>query len=272
MEVYVMPEYRLGAHTFIFQQYGLDHVKQTEKILRMVASAGFSAVELCNTTFDGDSFKSRIDGSLRRAGLALVGGSHGRPLWSASEYEKTFELMDEYSDKLSEMGEGLKCGMSCTGKHRAQRTEAENEHLLDSWTELSEIFQAKDLVLAYHTHGEPLEDIQYVLENVPDDLLLVCPDLDWLRVGGIDPNEFLKENAERIPMIHVRDYHIGGDRTAALGEGDVDYGALGKLLEEIQFKGDLVVELALPSGTPPSRPLEELLKVSRDHLRETMGV
>ena len=35
-----MPEYRLGAHTFIFQQYGLDHVKQTEKILQMVASAG----------------------------------------------------------------------------------------------------------------------------------------------------------------------------------------------------------------------------------------
>ena len=55
-------------------------------------------------------------------------------------------------------------------------------------------------------------------------------------------------------------------------EGDVDYAELGRLLDEIQFTGDLVVELALPSGTPPSRPLEELLKVSREHIRETMGI
>ena len=266
-----MPECRLGAHTFIFQQYGLDHVKQTEKIVRMVADAGFEAVELHQTAFDGDNYKSRIDGSLKRAGIALIGGSHGRPLWNVAEYEKTFELLDEYSDKMSELGEGLKCGMSCSGKHLAKRSDTENEHLLDTWLELAEVFQAKDLVLAYHTHGEPSEDIQFVAENVPEDMLPFCPDLDWLRVGDIDPDAFLREYADRLAMIHVRDYHVGGDRTAALGEGDVDYKNLGHTLDEIGFKGDLIVELALPSGVRPDRPLEELLKQSRDHLRDAMG-
>ena len=71
-------------------------------------------------------------------------------------------------------------------------------------------------------------------------------------------------------MLHIRDYHIGGDRTEALGEGDADYENLAKVLDEVRFQGEFVVELAIPPGKKPTRPVEELLKVSRDHLRETM--
>lgn len=267
-----MPDCRVGAHTFIFQQYGYDQGKQLGKILETVADAGYQAVELNRTALDSDSYKSQIEMSLRKTGLELVGASHGLPLWNIAEYERTLELIDEYSDRLALFGAGLKCGMTCSGRHYDQRSVQENDHLIEAWSELAEIFRSKDLELNYHTHGEPLEDIQFVLENVPEDLLPLGPDLDWLRVGGVDPQGFLREHADRLSVIHLRDYREGGDRTAALGEGDVDYAELGALLDEIGFSGDLVVELALPSGARPDRPVLELLKASREHLRKTMGI
>jgi sugar phosphate isomerase/epimerase len=82
---------------------------------------------------------------------------------------------------------------------------------------------------------------------------------------------FITANASRIVMLHIRDYRIGGDRTEALGEGNVDYWSLGKLLEETGFKGEFVVELAIPAGKQPTRPVSELLKISREHLQDTIG-
>ena len=91
-------------------------------------------------------------------------------------------------------------------------------------------------------------------------------------MGAIDPDAFLKDHSDRLSLIHIRDYKLAGDRTAALGEGDVDYAQLGQLLDEIAFEGDLVVALALPSGTRPDRPVTELLRASRDHISNTMGL
>ena len=267
-----MPECRVAAHTFIFQQYGLDHVKQIDKILAAVGEAGFEAVELHQKAMEGDDASPRVDAALRHSGLELVGASHGQPLWNHAEYERILDVMDQYSDNLSELGEGFKCGMSCSGKRLADRSQKENDHLVEAWTALCEGFNSKDAVLLYHTHGEPSEDIEFVIENVSEELLPLNPDLDWLRVGGVDPDAFIQEHADRIQMLHLRDYKEGGDRTSALGEGDVDYAKMGQVLDDIGFTGDIVVELALPSGTHPDRPVGELLRNSREHLRSTMGV
>ena len=267
-----MPACRLGAHTFIFQQYGFDPVTQLGKILTAVAESGFDAVELTNSSLGGESYKSQVRSALSSTGLGLIGASHGMPLWNVSEYERNFEILDEYSDRLSSLGENLKCGMSCSGKDFSRRSSAENDHLIEAWIEVSEMFRSKDLELNYHNHGESLKDIGFVLENVPEDTLLMGPDLDWLRVGGTDPDTFLRDHSDRISLIHIRDYHLGGDRTQALGEGEVNYSNLGKLLEDLEFEGDLVVELALPSGTRPDRPIAELLQTSREHIRSCMGI
>jgi sugar phosphate isomerase/epimerase len=163
------------------------------------------------------------------------------------------------------------CGTSCGGKRYADRTDEENAQVIRVWTELGEMFRSKGVTLNYHTHGEPIEDIRHVIDNVPADLVLLGPDLDWLRVGGVGPVEFIRERADRLIMLHVRDYHMGGDRTEALGEGDADYRNLARVLNEVGFEGEFVVELAIPAGKQPTRPVAELLKTSRDHLRETIG-
>ncbi len=265
-----MSEYQIGAHPYIFVQYGYDFDKQFDEVFDVIADAGFQTIELHTPMLRVENWKDRIDKALNRTGLGLVGGSSGQQMWDVERYAQIISDMDDYSSRLAAF-ENVTCGTSSSGKRYADRTDQENAQVVKVWTELGEMFNSKGVTLNYHTHGEPIEDVQLVIDNVPANLVALGPDLDWLRVGGIDPVEFIKENAERLVMLHVRDYHTGGDRTEALGEGDVDYKELGAVLSEVGFTGEFVVELAIPSGKKPTRPLPELLKISRDHLRETIG-
>ncbi len=264
-----MPEYRIGAHPYIFVQYGYDFEKQFDQVFGIIAEAGYQTIELHNIMLYVENWKERIDEALSRTGLGLVGASNGQSMWDINQYDKIISDMDDYSDRLSTFG-SVTCGTSCSGKRLTDRTDAENAQVVKVWTELGEMFNSKGITLNYHTHGEPIEDIRLMIDNVPPDLVALGPDLDWLRVGGVEPVEFIREYASRLIMLHIRDYHVGGDRTEALGEGDADYKNLAKVLDEVGFQGEFVVELAIPSGKKPTRPIEELLRVSRDHLRETM--
>jgi inosose dehydratase len=265
-----MPKYRIGAHPYIFVQYKYDFEKQFDEVFDIIADAGYQAIELHKPMLYVENWKERIDKALKRNNLGLVGGSNGQPMWDIRQYENIISDMDDYSDRLAAFG-NVTCGTSCGGKRYADRTDEENAQVIKVWTELGEMFCSKGVTLNYHTHGEPIQDIKLVIDNVPANLVALGPDLDWLRVGGVHPESFIRDYADRIAMLHIRDYHIGGNRTEALGEGDADYENLGRLLNEVGFHGDFVVELALPGNKEPERTVSELLKISRDHLRETIG-
>ena len=57
----------------------------------------------------------------------------------------------------------------------------------------------------------------------------------------------------------------------SVGEGEVDYRPIRRALAEVGFAGHAVVELAWEADFEPTRPLRESLKMSREHIRQTMG-
>lgn len=250
-------------------QYGFDFEQQFDEVFDVIAATGYQTIELHQPMLFVDGWKARIEAALDRTGLVMVGASHGQSMWDIARYSQILSEMDDYSDRLSAFGGGT-CGTSCSGKRYDARTRQENEQVIKVWCELGQMFHAKGVTLNYHTHGEPIQDILHVINNVPSKLLALGPDLDWLRVGGVDPLSFVQAHADRLIVLHIRDYHIGGERTEALGEGDADYRSLGRVLADLDFKGECVVELALPSGKQPTRPVAELLRISRAHLKETM--
>ncbi|MCC7491934.1 MAG: sugar phosphate isomerase/epimerase [Fimbriimonadaceae bacterium] len=267
-----MSSWQLGAHTWFFTQYGWDPAEDLAAMADAVAAAGYEEIELWAPQVAADGARSQIRGALSAAGLRLVGVSHGQPYWDPAQFERILTELTEFCDRLTALDLGpLQCGCSCAGKRLAQRSDAENEQCIRAWTAAAELFRARGHRLVYHTHGEPREDIDLIVEGVPADLLDLGPDLDWLRVGGVDPLPFVRQHAARLTMLHLRDYHLGGDRTEALGEGEADYAALAALLDEVGFTGEAVVELAVPTGAQPTRPAAELLALSRQHLRATMG-
>src|SRR5262245_34224430 len=115
-----MPAYRIGCHTYLFHQYGYDPNSQLDEIFATVASAGYAAIELHTPCFSLDDWYERIQGALARTGLALVGGSHGQPMWDIARHEAILATMEDYSDRLARFGRVM-CGVSCNGKRMADR-------------------------------------------------------------------------------------------------------------------------------------------------------
>jgi sugar phosphate isomerase/epimerase len=56
-----------------------------------------------------------------------------------------------------------------------------------------------------------------------------------------------------------------------MGEGAIDYSAIGRTLREIKYSGDVAIELAHPKGFQLTRPLRESWKMSREYVRRTLG-
>jgi hypothetical protein len=71
--------------------------------------------------------------------------------------------------------------------------------------------------------------------------------------------------------LHLRDQKADKSWVEAMGEGDMDYVAVSRVLGNLQFEGYAVIELAHPPGMELTRPLRESLKIRREYVRETLG-
>jgi sugar phosphate isomerase/epimerase len=135
------------------------------------------------------------------------------------------------------------------------------------------IAEKHSVVVNLHNHTYEVEndmhDLRGTLERIPD--VKLGPDLDWLVQAGVDPVAFIRKFGKRIVFVHLRDQKADKTWTEALGEGVMDFRAIGKALRAFNFAGHAVIELAHPGGFKPTRPLRESLKISREVVRKTLG-
>jgi len=129
------------------------------------------------------------------------------------------------------------------------------------------------VVVNLHNHTyevqNEMHDLRGTLARLPD--VKLGPDLNWLVRGGVDPVEFIGRFGKQIVFLHLRDQKADGTWSEAMGEGDMDYGAIGKALREVEFSGDAIIELAHERGFELTRPLRESLKMSRRCVKEALG-
>ena len=263
---------RIAAHTFIFQQYGLDQTKQTDKIANTIAEAGYDAVEWHHTALVGDDYKNRLKQAQRNSGLELVGVSQSLPLWNQGDFERIMDILDDHAERLASIDQELTTTLSCSGRGTSNRNDAQNEHLLQVWIEIFSLFDSLDQKVTYQNNGDLQSDLDILIENLEEDTLVLSPNLHALHSAKIDPISYVKENCNLVGSLHIRDYHVNGERTIALGEGDLPFDQLKTVIGEIQFDGDLIVDLSLPSGTPPDTPILEILKISRETISDQLGL
>lgn len=90
----------------------------------------------------------------------------------------------------------------------------------------------------YHNHafefkmigGERILDI--ILNNTPSHVKL-CFDMYWAKVGGSSVEEYLVNHADRINVVHFKDYkkRLIGSKYTTVGEGSLDIKGIYKLAE-----------------------------------------
>jgi sugar phosphate isomerase/epimerase len=87
------------------------------------------------------------------------------------------------------------------------------------------LLQTSGIVLAYHSHDWDLsrwEDGRRPFDIVAGARrILLEPDLGWVWEAGEDPVEFVRAQAGRCPLVHIKDFTDRSDRdsTCAVGSG-----------------------------------------------------
>lgn len=150
----------------------------------------------------------------------------------------------------------------------------------DKFNEWGKKVQAAGFQFGYHNHT-----MEFVAQNgvVPFDQLLkdtdpklVAIELDcgWVTVGGGSPEHYLRTYADRIKMLHVKDFakdtgHSSVDNpppAAELGRGTADYPKIFAAVKPGSIKHMFVEQEAFPD-----LPAMEALKVDADYMKKLKG-
>jgi sugar phosphate isomerase/epimerase len=263
----------VAAHPWVYAatQPGYDITPVLDRIFGDMKYAGMDGIELMHTALRPDDAVGRIGGLAEKHQLPVIGTSYGAKMWDRAEHDAVLEDAEVVITRLAKLG-GRTLGTS-VGHAQARKTPEQLDAQADLLRKIIAIAEANNVVLNLHNHTyevvDDMHDLGGTLARIPD--VKLGPDLNWLLRGGVDPVRFIRRFGDQIVFLHLRDQKADGAWSEAMGEGDMDYVAIGKALGEIGFSGDAVIELAHERGFKLTRPLRESLKISREFVRKTLG-
>ena len=263
----------VGAHPWIYAAKLTDYdiTPALEQIFQDIKYAGFDGVELMHHPLRSHHTTLVIKEKVARYGLPVIGTSYGADMWDKSKHTEILEEAENIIKNLAEVG-GRTFGTS-VGNAPAPKTEVQLDAQAELLQKLIGICNDHSVVLNLHNHTyevkDNMHDLKGTLKRIPDAKL--GPDLNWLLRGGVDPVKFIKQYNDQIVFLHLRDQYDNGKWSETLGEGDVDFSAIGTELKKIDFSGDIVIELAHENDFVPTRPIRDSLKMSREFLKNSMG-
>lgn len=263
----------VGGHLWVYaaDQPRYDPSAVLEKVFADFKYAGLDCVELMHRVLLHDDAVDRIGSLIEKHKLPVVGTSIEVPMWNRSEHAAILKDAEVFIPRLAKIG-GRTMGTS-VGRAGRVKTSGELDAQAEMVRQLTEMCKANGIILNLHNHTYEVENNEYdlkgTLARIPDARL--GPDLNWLARAGIHPPDFLRRYGDRIIFLHLRDQNADGTWSEALGEGVMDYVAIGKALREVNFSGDAMIELAHERGFKLTRPLRETWKMSREYVRKTLA-
>jgi len=183
-----------------------------EGTLRAVAAQGYEGVELFD--FHGHDV-AEVRAWLDELGLA-VAGRHA-----------SLDALGSDLDRLAEDAEQLGTNRVVLGWIDPPSSAADARSIVQRLERSAEEVAEAGLELGFHNHWGELEVLDHG-RRLFDDLLGVSIffelDLGWAWWAGVDPVELLDLARGRVPLVHVKDFPVQGERTfCPVGDGNVGY-------------------------------------------------
>jgi sugar phosphate isomerase/epimerase len=263
----------VGAHPWVYAatQPKYDIYPILDRIFADMSYAGLDGIELMHTTLRYPGAVERIHALSDKNALAVIGTSFEGALWDRGQHEAVYEDARVAVTRLAKLG-GRTLGTS-VGRAPQVKTEAQLDAQAELLRRIMAVCNDNGVVLNLHNHTYEVEngmhDLKGTLARIPE--VKLGPDLNWLVRGGADPVTFIRTFGDRIVFLHIRDQNRDGKWSEAVGEGAMDYVAIGKALRATRFSGDAIIELAHEQNFKPTRPLRESLKMSRAYVKQTLG-
>lgn len=139
----------------------------------------------------------------------------------------------------------------------ADKSDDQLRHQADRLTELARALATEGLALCYHTHDAEMRaaarEFHHMLLATDPAEVHLCLDPHWIWRGAGNSAVALQDiiglYGARTRVVHIRQSH-GGIWDQAVGEGDLDYGAIVAALAAHGVSPHLVIENATEAGTP----------------------
>ena len=268
------PRIPVYAHIWLYAARMPDRNPAPEiaSILRDLRGSGVDGVEVMNhVIFTDESFRKLPELS-KETGLPITGSSWNANTWKADEHDRILKDGKLLVERLASL-KARNLGMS-VGNAARKKTESEFDAQAAVLRKLIRMASDHGVQLNLHNHVYEVVDGEYDLSNtlkrVPEAKL--GPDIGWLVRAGVDPLDFIRRHSTRLVYFHIRNELPGGKWPEDLTEGIIDYAAIGRLLREIRFSGEVAIELAHDAGFTPKRSNGENFRISRKWLKEKAGL
>lgn len=132
--------------------------------------------------------------------------------------------------------------------------------LFDNLSRIREVCAARGVTATLHPHwGTMVQNVDEVERVLDNSTVGLCLDTGHLACGGADVVELVRSYADRVDIVHAKDIRkeltdklLPGDITwsqgikagmfTPIGEGDIDFATIVKLLDDANFDGYWVLE------------------------------
>ena len=263
----------VGGHPWVYAatQPKNDIYPILDPIFADMSYAGLDGIELMHTALRPADSVETIRALSKKYSLPVIGTSFGGNMWNHEQHGAIFEDARIVVSRLADVG-GRTFGVS-VGKAPQLKTQEQLDAQAQLLRRIIALCRSRGVVLNLHNHTYEVEndmhDLSGTLARIPE--VKLGPDLNWLVRGGVDPVTFIRTFGRQIVFLHLRDQKADGKWSEAMGEGNMDYVAIGKALREVKFSGEAVIELAHEGDFKPTRPLRDSLKMSRAYVKQTLG-
>lgn len=255
---------RLGYHTIcwggvIGDPVGVTSIKDLlyrsngdlEQAIAEIAELGYEGFEL----FDGNllDYEDRLDdfrSIVEAAGLEVIGVYvGGNFIFPEVLHEELWRVRRAAASAAAVGATHLVVG---GGAQRSNGiSPSDYELLADALDEVCEIAEHQGLSAVYHPHlttiVESPDQVDRVMELSRIDL---CADTAHLAAGGGDPASIIRQHANRLRYVHLKDLAREPFGFRPLGAGELDIAGIVKTLEEVGYQGWITVELDSYDGAP----------------------
>jgi inosose dehydratase len=230
-----------------------------ERVLSEMRALGLRATELGPTGYLGDD-PAAVRALLDRHGMRLVGGFlpvvlHAEP--DLAEAEAAIRTLAAAGSEVVVLA-----AQSVDGSYdrKVPLDDAEWRTLLGNLKRLQDLVGEHGLRATLHPHvGTAIEERSAVLRLLESSDVPLCLDTGHLIIGGTDPAELLRQAADRVAHVHLKDVRLdvaatvsAGDTSystavgqglyAPLGDGDLDIAGIVASLEAVGYPGWYVLE------------------------------
>ncbi|MGI3185906.1 sugar phosphate isomerase/epimerase family protein [Nioella aestuarii] len=244
-----------------------------QRVLKECAEAGFHGIELGPVGYMPENPEVLAE-ALDAHGLSLIGGVVNRPFSDPEKWldvvdgaERTCKALASHGAKQLVLIDAISPRRAGTAGRAAEAEQMETSE----WTAFRNRIvtiarmaaEVYGLDVSIHAHAGGFIDFEPELERLLDEvdagLLKICLDTGHHSYAGYDPVAFMKRHMDRISYIHFKDIDPGvkadviAKRTGFyeacgqgifcnLGQGDVNFQAVRRLLIERGYRGWCTVE------------------------------